>query len=91
MLVEKVTLHQTGRQHTAVLLRQQVWCRSYQPPRSSVLTLKPNNGLPVLAPMAAVFQRKRKVVTQHWDGREGLQEPGDAAAATNAVAGAGAG
>lgn len=41
--------------------------------------------------MAAGFWSGRKVVTRCQGGGESLQEPGDAAAGTSAVAGAGAG
>lgn len=62
MLVEKVTLREAGRQHTAVLSRQQGWHGNCQPLLAGMLTLKPNNGSAMLASVTA-FPNGDKVVT----------------------------
>lgn len=49
-----------------------------------MLTVKCNNGSPVLAPGTAVFQRGHEVVAQHWGRCVSMHDLGGA---TNVVAG----
>lgn len=55
---------------------------------AGVLTLKPNDGSPVLGLMAVVIRSRSKAVTQRWSGGESLRDSSDVAASSSVVAGA---